>query len=231
MELEAIDFEPMRKLIVAITLFLSVNVLAQVWVNGYYRKDGTYVQGYYSSSPNSTPYDNWSTQGNVNPYTGQPGTINPNGSTNNNGVMGNYSIGSGSIYAPPAATPPTQYYYNSSGTSLLNWMLTSRRSSSFLLGKNEAKNTYKVKKYIFWSSFGSTAIFMPVGAAVFIGENFIRKKIDTGGTGDYSQGYRKKARRKIFWKSFGGFTLGLITNIAIGFVIERKIYVYVGQKQ
>jgi hypothetical protein len=45
-----------------------------VYVNGYYRNDGTYVQPHYRTSPNYTVYDNWSTYPNVNPYTGQTGT-------------------------------------------------------------------------------------------------------------------------------------------------------------
>jgi hypothetical protein len=46
----------------------------QVYVNGYYRSNGTYVQPHYRTSPNNTVYDNWSTYPNVNPYTGQTGT-------------------------------------------------------------------------------------------------------------------------------------------------------------
>ena len=53
-----------------------VEALAQTHVNGYYRTDGTYVQPHWRSSPNYTTYDNWSTRGNVNPYTGQVGTRN-----------------------------------------------------------------------------------------------------------------------------------------------------------
>jgi hypothetical protein len=44
------------------------------YVKGYTRKDGTYVAPHYRSAPNSTKADNWSTVGNVNPYTGAPGT-------------------------------------------------------------------------------------------------------------------------------------------------------------
>jgi hypothetical protein len=46
----------------------------QVYVNGYYRSNGTYVQPHYRTSPNNTVYDNWSTYPNVNPYTGNVGT-------------------------------------------------------------------------------------------------------------------------------------------------------------
>ncbi len=33
-----------------------------------------YVRGYYRSTPNSVKYDNYSTEGNVNPYAGKKGT-------------------------------------------------------------------------------------------------------------------------------------------------------------
>jgi hypothetical protein len=50
---------------------------AQVSVKGYYKSNGTYVQPHVRSSPNNTTADNWSTKGNVNPYTGKQGTNNP----------------------------------------------------------------------------------------------------------------------------------------------------------
>jgi len=48
--------------------------LAQVHVRGYFRKDGTYVAPHYRSSPDGIFSNNWSTYGNVNPYTGAHGT-------------------------------------------------------------------------------------------------------------------------------------------------------------
>lgn len=47
------------------------------YVHSYIRKDGTYVQGYHRTTPNSSPYDNYSTKGNVNPWTGAEGTKDP----------------------------------------------------------------------------------------------------------------------------------------------------------
>ena len=47
-------------------------------VRGYTRRDGTYVAPHQQTNPNSTRLDNWSTRGNVNPYTGQIGTRDPN---------------------------------------------------------------------------------------------------------------------------------------------------------
>lgn len=43
-------------------------------VSGYTRRDGTYVHSYHATDPNSTRNDNYSTRGNINPYTGEPGT-------------------------------------------------------------------------------------------------------------------------------------------------------------
>lgn len=64
------------KRIIALALSLaSLSASAQVDVNGYYRNDGTYVQPHHRTAPNNTISDNYSTKGNINPYTGQPGTV------------------------------------------------------------------------------------------------------------------------------------------------------------
>lgn len=65
----------MNKMIFGIAIaVLSVSAFADTYVNGYTKKDGTYVSGHYRSDANSTRNDNWSTQGNTNPYTGTYGT-------------------------------------------------------------------------------------------------------------------------------------------------------------
>ncbi len=46
-------------------------------VRGYTRSNGTYVNSYYRTSPNYTRFDNYSTRGNYNPYTGRFGTRSP----------------------------------------------------------------------------------------------------------------------------------------------------------
>lgn len=46
-------------------------------VSGYTRKDGTYVAPSHATNPNGTKHDNWTTKGNVNPYTGKEGTKQP----------------------------------------------------------------------------------------------------------------------------------------------------------
>jgi len=50
---------------------------APVRVRGYTKRNGTYVKPHYRTPPNATKLDNWSTKGNVNPFTGKPGAKNP----------------------------------------------------------------------------------------------------------------------------------------------------------
>lgn len=78
----------MRTLIctLAVLTAFTIPVKAQdTYVEGYYRQDGTYVQPHYRSAPNSNPYDNYSAQGNINPYTGSIGD-NSSPSLNNGGA-------------------------------------------------------------------------------------------------------------------------------------------------
>jgi hypothetical protein len=62
-------------LIAALSLAVSAPAFAKsTYVRSYTKKDGSYVQGHYRSSANNTSSDNWSTEGNSNPYTGAAGT-------------------------------------------------------------------------------------------------------------------------------------------------------------
>jgi len=58
-------------------LSMASSADASTRVRGYTTKKGTYVQPYYRSSPNRTKYDNYSTKGNYNPYTGKKGYTKP----------------------------------------------------------------------------------------------------------------------------------------------------------
>lgn len=72
----------MKKILGAIFLGLFALTLATVDADaggtrrtrGYTKKNGTYVAPHYSTKPNRTKQDNWSTKGNRNPYTGKKGT-------------------------------------------------------------------------------------------------------------------------------------------------------------
>ena len=59
--------------------------LAGAWTNpdehevdGYWKRNGTYVPPHYQTNPNGRLDDNYGTRGNVNPHTGEPGTRSPN---------------------------------------------------------------------------------------------------------------------------------------------------------
>ncbi len=47
------------------------------YVRGYTKSNGTYVAPHYQTNPNGTKLDNWSTKGNLTPYTGKMGTKDP----------------------------------------------------------------------------------------------------------------------------------------------------------
>ena len=68
-------------ILISLALILSVFSFAEartVRVKGYYKPStGSYVQPYYRTSPNRNKWDNYSTKGNYNPYTGKRGTVSP----------------------------------------------------------------------------------------------------------------------------------------------------------
>jgi hypothetical protein len=59
------------------TVFAPEALACDTYVSGYTRSNGTHVSGHYRSCANNTTSDNWSTRGNYNPYTGQPGYRSP----------------------------------------------------------------------------------------------------------------------------------------------------------
>lgn len=83
-----------KTIIIAIALTIAVPAItvADEYVNGYVRRDGTYVQPHYRSSPDSSPYNNYSSKGNYNPYTGRQGTVTP--------PADNSGYGSGTYISP-----------------------------------------------------------------------------------------------------------------------------------
>ena len=62
-------------------IFAGSAIASDTYVKGYYRSNGTYVQPHYRTSPDNSLHNNYSTKGNVNPYTGRKGTVNPYGSS------------------------------------------------------------------------------------------------------------------------------------------------------
>ena len=76
-------------------------------VSGYTRSNGTYVQSHVRTMPNSTNWDNFSTKGNSNPFTGSTGYRARDYSS------GAYNYGTG--HTIHTGSRGGQYYYNSNG--------------------------------------------------------------------------------------------------------------------
>jgi len=71
----------MKKLIFAVlalafVMVFSTDAFAYRYTRGHYRSNGTYVQPYRSSSPDGARWNNWSSRGNANPFTGKRGNRN-----------------------------------------------------------------------------------------------------------------------------------------------------------
>ena len=76
-------------------------------VSGYSRSNGTYVQPHVRTIPNNTNWDNFSTKGNSNPFTGSTGYRARDYSSEAYNYGAGHTIHSGSRGG--------QYYYNSNG--------------------------------------------------------------------------------------------------------------------
>lgn len=60
--------------VAALSLLASAYALAAENVAGHLRKNGKYVHSYKRSNPDNKRYNNYSSKGNRNPYTGKNGT-------------------------------------------------------------------------------------------------------------------------------------------------------------
>lgn len=55
----------------------SVTKSTPTYVRSYQTSTGKIVRAHYRSAPDGNPFNNWTTNGNVNPITRKPGSINP----------------------------------------------------------------------------------------------------------------------------------------------------------
>lgn len=69
----------MAMLLESAVFMAGIPVLAKpsVRVRGHFTKSGSYVFPHRRTAPDGRKYNNWSTKGNVNPYTGNKGTVDP----------------------------------------------------------------------------------------------------------------------------------------------------------
>lgn len=82
----------MKNMLLVLVALFSISALADdVYVQGHYRQDGTYVEGYHRTSNDDTVNNNYGTVGNSNPYSGYDGTR----QRNDNQGSGNYNYGNG----------------------------------------------------------------------------------------------------------------------------------------
>jgi hypothetical protein len=112
----------MRKwLFILMISLMPCMVFSQVHVKGYYKSNGTYVQPHMRSNPDGNQYNNWSTKGNVNPYTGKEGTKNVDNSnnsttnTNNSTNVNNSNTSYSNNRIIETGPRGGKYYINSNG--------------------------------------------------------------------------------------------------------------------
>lgn len=71
----------MKTIIALLLAFLMLSAVAaearSTRVKPHVRKDGTFVPGHRRTTPDSSKFNNYSTKGNSNPYTGEKGTVDP----------------------------------------------------------------------------------------------------------------------------------------------------------
>ena len=67
----------MKYIFLLLSTFVTTSVLADSFVNGYFKRNGIYVQPHFRSSPDISTFNNYSSWGNINPYTGKWGASNP----------------------------------------------------------------------------------------------------------------------------------------------------------
>jgi hypothetical protein len=77
--LQTLEGQMHRAFLIASTfaVILTTAAAADTYVRGYTRSDGTYVQPHHRTNPDGNRFNNYGTQGNINPYTGERGTVNP----------------------------------------------------------------------------------------------------------------------------------------------------------
>lgn len=106
-----------RIIFIAGLLLVASTAYADQYVNGYTKKDGTTVDSYYRSTPNSSYNDNYSVKGNTNPYTSERGTAAPTYTDRspeyNNRTLGNTGTidNSNSFSSPYGTTKKDKHGY------------------------------------------------------------------------------------------------------------------------
>lgn len=132
----------MKNLLFLIVLFFaSVSAFSQVSVRGYYRSNGTYVQPHQRTAPNYTRNDNYSTMGNVNPYTGKAGTQPRDGGSTYTSSRAYSTSSYNTTYSTPNY-PTTTYStpsYSTPSYNSSNTIYTGSRGGQYYINSNGNK--------------------------------------------------------------------------------------------
>ncbi|MGY4691012.1 hypothetical protein [Salibacterium sp. K-3] len=113
----------MRKsgIAVVVSLIFQINMIdsvdADTWVDGYFRDDGTHVEGHFRSDRDGNFWNNYSSYGNINPYTGERGTRLPYDNNNSSFESGmdfgwsrdSYNFGDDASYDTGYGAYDTEY--------------------------------------------------------------------------------------------------------------------------
>ena len=143
-------------LFIAFLFFTTLSFAqSQVWVDGYYRSNGTYVQGHYRTEKNHTVNDNWTTRGNVNPHTGKAGTL-PRSTSYPN------------TYYKPVSSPYTTPTYSTPARSSYS---TPSYSTSTYVTPASYPSTYSTPSYSTPSYSSQTIYTGPRGGTYYINSN------------------------------------------------------------
>ncbi len=120
-------------------LFAAANSFAQstVYVNGHTKSNGTYVQGYHRTAPNSTILDNYSTQGNYNPYRGNYGTKPVQEYRQSSTYSSSYT--SPSTYSTPSTYTTPVYTPSTYSTPSYTPVYTGPRGGTYYINSNGNK--------------------------------------------------------------------------------------------
>jgi hypothetical protein len=120
---------------------------ADVWVNGYYKKNGTHVQGYWRSSPDSDPTNNFSYPGNVNPYTGKVAPGNPETYLKN---YPNYSNKPSVAPVPSPQVPTNEYVIEKQEITIVECEVKEKNIGlgRYYLVEGKVKSSFFTKKLV-----------------------------------------------------------------------------------
>lgn len=82
----------MLRVLIFTIFMINIVIAKDVYIKGYINKNGSYIPPHYRTKPNKTPMDNYSTKGNINPYTGKKGSVEPYKKPKNNKKMHYYGL-------------------------------------------------------------------------------------------------------------------------------------------